>query len=174
MLAVGWSHLCAALLIISGGSKLVDPEPTRGALSATRLPATSHVAMALGVWEIIAGGTAIAFGGTLGGAALAVTYLGFAGFVTYALIRQLPIQSCGCFGRDDTPPTWVHVAVNLSAAASGIWIAIAGSGDLLTTLGDQPLVGIPYVGFVGIGVYALYLLLAELPQTLSLTRARSV
>ena len=44
------------------------------------------------------------------------------------------------------------------------------TGDLLVTLRDQPLAGIPYLGFVGVGVYALYLLLAELPQTLSLAR----
>ena len=170
MLAVGWSHLCAALLIISGGSKLVDPEPTRGALRATGLPSATAVAMTLGVWEIVAGAIALAFGGLIGGGMLAVTYLGFAGFVGFALARNLPIQSCGCFGRDDTPPTWLHVAVNLSAAAAGIWIAVTGAGDLLVTLGDQPLAGIPSLGFVGIGVYALYLLLAELPQTLSLAR----
>lgn len=101
---------------------------------------------------------------------LALTYLGFAGFVAFALVRDLPLQSCGCFGRDDTQPTWLHVAVNISAAAAGIWIAVARTGDLLVTLGEQPLAGVPYLGFVGIGVYALYLLLAELPQTLSLAR----
>lgn len=170
MLAVAWSHLCAALLIMSGGSKLVDPEPTRGALKATGLPSATAVAIMLGVWEIVAGATALAFGGALGGGMLAVTYLGFAGFVGFALARDLPIQSCGCFGRDDTPPTWLHVAVNLSAAAAGIWIAVTGTGDLLATLGEQPLAGVPYIAFVGIGVYALYLLLAELPQTLSLAR----
>ena len=170
MLAVGWSHLCAALLIISGGSKLVDPEPTRGALKATGLPSATAVAMTLGVWEILAGAIALAFGGPLGGGMLAVTYLGFAGFVGLALAWNLPIQSCGCFGRDDTPPTWLHVAVNLSAAVAGIWIAVTGTGDLLVTLADQALAGVPYLGFVGVGVYALYLLLAELPQTLSLSR----
>lgn len=148
----------------------MDPEPTRGALGATRLPAATAVAMTLGVWEIVAGAIALAFGGPVGGGLLALTYLGFAGFVGFALARDLPIQSCGCFGRDDTPPTWLHVAVNLSAGAAGIWIAVTGTGDLLVTLGDQPLAGIPYLGFVGVGVYALYLLLAELPQTLSLAR----
>lgn len=148
----------------------MDPEPTRGALRATGLPSVTAVAVMLGVWEIVAGAIALAFGGLIGGGMLAVTYLGFAGFVGFALARNLPIQSCGCFGRDDTPPTWLHVAVNLSAAAAGIWVAVTGTGDLLATLGDQPLAGAPYLGFVGIGVYALYLLLAELPQTLSLAR----
>lgn len=148
----------------------MDPEPTRGALKATGLPSATAVAMTLGVWEIAAGAIALVFGGVIGGGMLALTYLGFAGFVGFALARNLPIQSCGCFGRDDTPPTWLHVAVNLTAATAGTWIAVTGTGDLLSTLGQQPLAGIPYVGFVGIGVYALYLLLAELPQTLSLAR----
>lgn len=173
MLAVGWSHLCAALLIISGGSKLVDPEPTRGALAATGLPSTTAVAMALGVWELVAGTVCLVFGGVVGGSLLSLTYLGFAGFVVFALARDLPIQSCGCFGRDDTPPTWVHVAVNFSGAAAGAWIAVSGGGDLPSTLGSQPLAGLPYLGLAGIGVYALYLLLAEMPRTLALTSGGS-
>jgi hypothetical protein len=128
---------------------------------------------ALGLWEIAAGSLALGVGGALGGSMLLVTYAAFAGFIVYALRSGLPIQSCGCFGRSDTPPSMSHVAVNVLAAASGAWLVIFGGGDLLTTLTAQPLGGVPYVGFIAVGVYALYLLLAELPKTLGLVEARS-
>ena len=173
MFAVGWSHLCAALLLISGGTKLVDPDPTSGAMRAAGLPASRWVVFALGLWEICAGALAIGVGGPIGGSALFVTYAAFAGFIAHALRNDLPIQSCGCFGRTDTPPSLAHVGVNLLAAGSGVWLAVTGGGDLVSTLTSQPLGGVPYIGFVAVGVYALYLLLAELPKTLSLTEVRA-
>ncbi len=173
MFAVGWSHLCAALLLISGGTKLVDPDPTTGAMRAAGLPASRWVVAGLGLWEIVAGSAALAVGGVLGGSALFVTYAGFAGFIVFALANRLPIQSCGCFGRVDTPPSPAHVAVNVLAAGSGLWLAFTGGGDLFSTLDDQPLAGVPYLGFVAMGVFALYLLLAELPRTLALAEAKA-
>ncbi len=173
MFAVGWSHLSATLLLISGGAKLVDPDPTSGALRAAGLPASRWAVAALGLWEIAAGSLALGVGGVIGGSALFATYAAFAGFIIYALKSGLPIQSCGCFGRSDTPPSMSHVAVNLLAAGSGLWLSIVGGGDLLTVLVDQPLGGVPYVGLIAVGVYALYLLLAELPKTLALTEARA-
>jgi hypothetical protein len=140
-------------------------------MRAAGLPASRWVVAALGLWEIVAGSSALAFGGVFGGSALFITYTGFAAFIGYALANRLPIQSCGCFGRVDTPPSVSHVAVNVLAAGSGLWLALTGGGDLVTTLTDQPLAGIPYVGLVALGVYALYLVLAELPRTLALTEA---
>lgn len=172
MIAVGWSHLSATLLLISGGAKLVDPDPTTGALRAAGLPATRWAVAALALWEIAAGSMALGMGGGIGGSMLFVTYAAFAMFIAYALRSGLPIQSCGCFGRSDTPPSMSHVAVNLIAAGSGLWLMAVGGGDLLSTLASQPLGGLPYVGFVAVGVYALYLLLAELPKTLALMEAR--
>ncbi len=173
MFAVGWSHLSAVLLLISGGAKLIDPDPTSGALRAAGLPASRWVVAALGLWEITAGSLVLGIGGSVGGLALFLTYAPFAGFIVFALRSGLPIQSCGCFGRSDTPPSVSHVAVNLLAAGSGLWLAVGGGGDLITTLDEQPLGGVPYVGFIAIGVYALYLLLAELPKTLALMEARA-
>lgn len=173
MFAVGWSHLSATLLLISGGAKLVDPDPTSGALRAAGLRSSRWAVSALGLWEIAAGSMALGVGGAIGGAALFATYAAFAGFIVYALRSGLPIQSCGCFGRSDTPPSMSHVAVNLVAAGSGLWLVISGGGDLATTLTTQPLGGVPYVGLIAVGVYALYLLLAELPKTLALTEART-
>ena len=124
MFAVGWSHLSAALLLISGGTKLVDPDPTSGAMRAAGLPASRWIVTALGVWEIVAGSLTLTFGGVLGGSVLFITYAGFSVFIWYTLANGLPIQSCGCFGRTDTPPSVSHIAVNVLAAGSGLWLAV--------------------------------------------------
>jgi hypothetical protein len=157
-----WFFIAAALLVLSGGSKIVDPAPTRGALAAAGLPAGAWTAPALGGVEIIAGLTGIALG-SWAAASAGLIYAGFGAFVIYALVRRLPIQSCGCFGKSDTPPTWTHVGFNLISAAGGIGIAFSGTAPI-SLLADQPALGIPYLGFVAIGVVVVYLLLAELPQ----------
>jgi hypothetical protein len=105
-------------------------------------------------------------GTVLGGVAsfgVAAIYLAFAGFVAYALVRKIPIQSCGCFGKADTPPSWLHLGFNVlsAAAASGVALSRRPPVDVL---GDQPLWGIPYLGFVALGVWTVYLLLTELPR----------
>lgn len=163
-----WYFIAAALLVLSGGSKLIDPAPTQGALRTAGLPAGSWTAPALGTLEIVA---AIA-GTILGGPASAVVgvlYLSFAVFVAIALKRELPLQSCGCFGRDDTPPTRGHLLFNTVSAVAAFGVA-AGGESPFALLADQPLAALPYAAFVALGVWVVYLLLAELPQTLAAGR----
>lgn len=162
-----WFFIAAALLVMSGGSKIIDPAPTRGALAAARLPNGAWTAPALGAAEIIAGLTGIVFGG-LAAASAGLIYAGFAAFVVYALVRRLPIQSCGCFGKADTPPTWTHVGFNAISAVAGVGIAFSDAAPI-SLLAEQPAWGLPYLGFVAIGVAVVYLLLAELPQLRSST-----
>jgi uncharacterized membrane protein YphA (DoxX/SURF4 family) len=156
-----WFFIAAALLVISGGSKLIDPAPTRGALAAADLPSGAWTAPVVGVIEIAAGIAGTVFGGPAS-MAVGIVYLGFAGFVALALLRRLPIQSCGCFGRPDTPPTWGHLVFNVISAAGAFALAVTGRIPL-DTLTDQPLAAVPYLGFVALGVWVVYLLLAELP-----------
>jgi hypothetical protein len=163
-----WFFIAAALLVLSGGSKLVDPAPTRGALAASRLPSGVWAPLALGAVEIAAGITGVVVGSWAAGLVGAV-YLGFAAFVVHALWRRLPIQSCGCFGKVDTPPTWAHVAFDLVSGGVAITVAFGGVPPL-ATLEGQPLVGLPYLGFVGLGVAVVYLLLAELPRLRAASR----
>ncbi len=163
-----WFFIAAALLVLSGGSKLIDPAPTRGALETARLPAGAGTVPALAMAEIAAGLTGIILG-SWGAAAVGLIYLGFAGFVLYALRLQLPIQSCGCFGRPDTPPSWWHFGFNLVSAGVGLALAFNGAAPV-DLLFDQPLAGIPYLGFVALGVWVVYLLLAEMPRTLAAGR----
>ena len=148
--------------------KLIDPAPTRGALKAAGLPAGTPGAYAVGLVEVGAGLAGTIVGGW---ASLSVVliYISFAAFVGYALWRKLPIQSCGCFGREDTPPTLGHIVFNSVSALAAFGIFTTGRIPAEVLL-DQPLRGVPYVAFVALGVWVVYLLLAELPRTLAAGR----
>ena len=55
-----------------------------------------------------------------------LSYLAFAGFVVVALRSGAPISSCGCFGKVDTPPSVVHVVLDLAFAAVAAAAAVVG------------------------------------------------
>ena len=159
----GWFFLSAALLLVSGGAKLADPVPTSGALRVAGLASRVGVVYALAVAEIATGAAALLFGGTWAGWAVALLYGGFGSFVAIALHRRIPIASCGCFGKADTPPSLVHVFLNAAGLAGGLWAGLSHSPSLVSILGTQPLGGGPYLFFLAAGTYAAYLLLTLLP-----------
>jgi uncharacterized membrane protein YphA (DoxX/SURF4 family) len=163
------AQVAALLLVGSGGAKLFDPDPTAGAMAAAGLRLGRAGAYVVGLIEIVAGLAFLVFGGPAGWL-LALVYAAFALFVAYALNRHLAIQSCGCFGRVDTPPTVLHVAFNLVAAAAGAWVAASDGPGLVDSLPASPLEAALYVGFLGAAGFAVYLLLAELPRTLAAAR----
>jgi hypothetical protein len=164
MLAIG-----AVLLIGSGGMKLIDREPTRGALKAARLPSSEVAVVVLAAIEMLVGIGVILVDRPEVALGFAAVYAGFAGFVVYALRNQLPIQSCGCFGRSDTPPTWVHLVIDVAFAASGVGVAmstsVAARLESASAWGATSL-----LGMATIGAYVTYLLLAELPATMTAVR----
>lgn len=163
----GWYFITVALLVLSGGSKLRDPEPTRGALRAAGLPSSRGVVTSLAVGEIVVGASALALTSALLPVAVALFYTGFALFVMVAILQHLPLQSCGCFGTSDTPPGWLHVGINMSAAATALVFMARGGADLFGLLSAQPAAGLPYVGFLAIGAALLALVLSDLPTVLT-------
>lgn len=151
------------LLLVAGAQKVLDPSSTSGALRAARLPSSPILVRGLGSSEVATGVAFLVWGGPLPAAIGAVFYAGFAWFVINALARKLPISSCGCLGATETPPTMIHVAMNLGSLgllASAAIIPVAPMGGLV---GQELNVLIPYVLFTGATVYLLYALLAVLP-----------
>ncbi|MGQ0847901.1 MAG: MauE/DoxX family redox-associated membrane protein [Actinomycetota bacterium] len=157
-------HLSAALLVLSGGAKLTDPAPTAGALRVAALPSGRTAVYALALLELALGGSGLLYGGRPWGYLSAGLYIGFLGFVILARLRRLPIESCGCFGRADTPPTTAHLVINLAAAGIGIWAGAGSSPSLVDVLADQPLGGVPYLGFLAVGTFCLYLMMTALAR----------
>jgi hypothetical protein len=95
---------------------------------------------------------------------VAVSYLMFLTFVVAALRSKTPLSSCGCFGRADTPPTLVHVAVNAAAAVVALAVVIAPVPGLASIIADQPAWGIPFLFLCVVGIYLVFLMLSALPR----------
>ena len=165
MVAAAFSTIALALLAASGVSKVIDPEPTRGAMKAAGLPSNALAVRLLGLLEVLAAAAALTLGGWWA-APSALLYLGFAWFTFSAVRQRIPVQSCGCFGREDTPPTVIHVAYN-SLATVALAVLVATGAEPVPwsgSIGDLAM----FLGFGLVGGYLSYLLLAQLPRTLGL------
>jgi len=161
------ASIALALLVVAGVAKVVEPEFTDGALRATGLPSGVGIVRVLGMAEVMAGIAGLVFGGSLAAPA-ALFYAGFSLFTGNALRRDVPIQSCGCFGREDTPPSFIHLVFNVIATVTLGIVASTGMTALPAgTMAETVL----YVSFVGLGTFASVLLMTRLPTVLRLTRS---
>lgn len=154
-----------ALLALAGIQKIADPKATQGALKVAGLPESRLIVLALGGVEIATGVSGIVVGGPIPAMVGVVFYTAFALFVGNALARKLPIRSCGCLGATETPPSTVHVVVNVVAAmtlALGVFTPVdllAGISSLTTS--ESVAFAIFTIGVV----YLLYGALTVLPLT---------
>jgi hypothetical protein len=164
----------AALVLAFGGAlKVLEPADTANALRALRLP-SGHVFVRVGgALELGIGLAALVTGATVLAALVGVSYIVFALVVLVALRSGRPISSCGCLGKVDTPPSWVHVAIDVVAA--GVAIAAATAVDtqvaLPEVLSSQPLAGVPFVLLLIVGVALVFVAFSALPKTMAAARA---
>lgn len=159
--------IAASLLALGGASKAARPSDTAHALELFGLPGSRLLVRAGGAAELVIGVGALVYGLRPFAVLVAVSYAAFAAFVALALRRGAPISSCGCFGKADTPPSVVHIAVNVAAALVAVGFAIDPVGGITDVMADQPLVGVPFLLLVAVGVYLTFLTLTLLPRTLA-------
>ena len=157
----------AGLLAMAGAQKLVDPTMTVGALRALRVPSSSVLVRAGSAAELVLGVAAITIGGTAVWWAVAASYLAFGAFVVVALRKGTMIGTCGCFGREETPPHWTHVALNAALAVLAGLIAVRSPGSPLDALTAEPGTAIGVVALAAVALYLLYAAYVELPRTLA-------
>ncbi len=167
--------IAAVLLAIGGAAKAVRPRDTALALTAVgvrfpRLLPGRVVVRVGGALEAVIGATALLVGGPLLCALVALSYVAFAGFVLVALRTGAPISSCGCFGKVDTPPSVVHVILDLAFGGVAAAAAIVGEVALPDVLVDQPLLGMPFLLLLVIGCALVFLAFTSLPKTLAVVR----
>jgi hypothetical protein len=158
-----WFAVVAGLLIVSGFGKLSNPAPTAGALDAAGIDTEGRVVTWLGVAEIVAGLAGLVLGDGLGAIPVAAMYAGFTGFVVLALVRRWPIQSCGCFARIDTPPSWIHVVFDAAATAGAVWQAATRAPSTIETAAGMGWWGVLFVAAVVVGIGIAYQLVFALP-----------
>jgi hypothetical protein len=165
--------VASLLLTVAGALKAYDPATTAGALRRAGLPVHPVIVRIGGGLEAVVGIVAILTGGPVAAALVAVSYLLFTIFVVAAMVRSTPIGSCGCFGKIDTPPSLVHVVLNVGAVVSATAVALGPGGGIGATLGDQDLLGLPFLLLVATATYLAFLSLTALPQLRSLETPKS-
>lgn len=163
--------IAAALLAAAGAAKVVDPSMTAGALRASGLRIGAGPVRLAAAAELGLGAAALAVQSALLAVAVAASYFAFAAFVLRALRLDKPVGTCGCFGKADTPPSFVHVGVNLGLGGIAAAVGSAGGVDLPAVIADQPWLGVPFVAWMGLGIALAFLALTALPRTLAETRA---
>ncbi|MEO0492978.1 MAG: MauE/DoxX family redox-associated membrane protein [Actinomycetota bacterium] len=157
----------AVLLVIAGAVKVIRPAttaalvedlgaPTRGPITGTRLT------LALGATEIGLGIAALVAEIALVAVAVGGLYVVFAATVWRAM--SIGAESCGCFGRVEAPPSWLHVIGNLVLAACS-FVAAAGRSPL-EVMEDQPAAGIGFVVMIGVLAGLELVFFTALPEAL--------
>ena len=117
----------AALLVVAGAIKVIDPAPLVRALRSLGLP---HLDLRRGralvragaALEVGIGVAALTTGSRAAALAVAGSYALFTLVVVRGLLRGGVLASCGCFGGVDTPPTRTHAVVTAGLAAVALLV----------------------------------------------------
>lgn len=153
----------AVLLLVAGVPKVLDPGPTRRAAEQAGLPSGVALVRLLGAAEATVGIAALLVGGRLPAVAVAVAYVGFGVVVTRGLVRG-DMDSCGCFNGDDSPPSVLHVVLDLGLAGSAVAVAVGPAAAWPSLVGDDP-TGAPVIALLALTVAGLvYVAMARLPR----------
>lgn len=129
----------SVLLVVTGFVKVARPAAAATAVGSLGLPFAGGqlwTGRALGIVESGVGGAGLLAPSPFGPGLVALAYLGFGGFVVFALRPGRDVASCGCAGHADTPPTATHLVVNVLFAAAATVAAVTGSVPLLWRLGS--------------------------------------
>ncbi|MEP6660424.1 MAG: MauE/DoxX family redox-associated membrane protein [Acidimicrobiales bacterium] len=162
--AVGPLLVGAVILVVAGAAKLLHPRETAVALRLSGLPASSLAVRLGALAEIGVAAGAIFTGAPVLCIAVGLSYMAFATFVAVALVRGLPLSSCGCLGEPDSPPTAAHVGLDLVFAAGAFWAAANGLEFPLGSLVHRPVLGVGLALAVGVASWLSILSLTTLGQ----------
>jgi uncharacterized membrane protein YphA (DoxX/SURF4 family) len=161
--------VAAGVLAAGGLAKLLGPEATVPMLRALGLPASPVLARLLGLVEVGVGVAAFLVGGAWLAAAVAILFAVFT-VAVLRLRRGGEAVSCGCFGRSSSPPTAIHVVVDLVAALVAASAAAVDAPGFLSMRPDLPAAGVPQLGLTALAVWLAVALLTVLPEALVAAR----
>lgn len=130
----------ALLLLGSGASKLVRPDPAVASMRAIGWVATTALVRVGALVEIGTGIAVLTLSGWLPKTLLVAEYLGFAVFCVASLRRRSDIP-CGCFGEMGSFISSRHLTLNLVIGAAAAATLAASSRSLTTSVHAGTLVG---------------------------------
>ena len=163
--------LAASLLLLAGALKLVDPASTAGALRALGLPSSPTLVRVGSAAEALLGLAALTIGGWVTWVLVGLSYAAFAWFVVLALRAGTMVGSCGCFGREDTPPHWTHVLLDALLAVGAVVVSVRSPEAAVWSLRWSGGDGLVVVGATVLSVALLHAAFVDLPRTLVAARA---
>lgn len=167
---VGPCVVAAALLGLAGAQKVVDPTMTVGALRGLGLPASGWLVRAGSAAELALGTMAIVDGSRMLWVLVALSYAAFTVVVLAAMRKGTMIGSCGCFGREETPPHWTHVALNTILAVTAAGAVAQDLGSSADAMADHPGEALLVAALAALALYLLRAAYVELPRTLLAAR----
>jgi hypothetical protein len=165
---IGLYLIAAGLLVVAGVAKVLRPDDSARALAALAgtfaLRRVRLVVRAGALAEAVLGVTALVLPRSVTAALVALSYAAFGAVVVTARRRGGPLATCGCFARPDTPPTTVHVVLDIMFAAVALVVAVTAPSDgtLTTELARQPWAGIPLVFVSTVGLWLSLLAFSSL------------
>jgi hypothetical protein len=124
--------------LVGGALKLVDPSGTVGAMRALGLPLGTDRVRVLAGAEVILGMLAWSVSSRVLTALVALSFAAFFGVTVLALVRKVPIDSCGCLGRLETPPSWRHLVVLGLGFLGALGVTINPRPALFERIDDGP------------------------------------
>lgn len=163
--ALGPFAIVATILAVAGASKVLEPRDTAGALRAMGLPGGDRIVRVGGAVEVVVAAAALVATGVVVALLVALSYGLFAAFIAVALVRRLPIASCGCVGRAVTFPSRVHVGLNVAACLAALGMAFDPSVTPLEVVRDESVAAVAaYVALVVVGVVLSFRVLTQAPR----------
>lgn len=166
---IGAFGIACGVLMVSGAFKVVQPSGVAGAVQTLGMKVPRLIGRLIGSVEIAIGAAGLSAPGPVPAIAVGIAYLAFA-LVVVVLMRRGE-TSCGCFGQIESPPSGLHVVIDLGAAAAALGQAAAVSPSIVEysrTLGWE---AIPFLGLIAIGVLCTVAILTVLPAVVAQTRA---
>lgn len=159
-------HASAALLlVVAGAAKLIRPaDGFTGLVGSRTSPAVVRL---VGAMEAAAGMAAL-FAGRPAAWIVGFLYAAFALIVLRAVLAGA--NSCGCFGRLDAPPSLIHVAGNLTLAATSFVAAGAASPPVpavVRAVGESAATGVALAAVIGLLAGLVLVAFTALPEALA-------
>jgi hypothetical protein len=160
----------AVVLAVGGVFKLRDPEPTARMLAAFGLPASTGMARAVGLVELVAATAAVVLGGRVAGGALLLCFGVFAVLMGRLLQLGDAAASCGCFGRLSARPSPLHLAVDLAGASVGVLALITAPASFFDVRGTLDAGGLLEAGYILLAAWLVVVIMTVLADTMDATR----